>query len=170
VRIRVVGLKWLSVTIAAAAVAVGCGDQRDPGVPMGGPSPATVSHGEVLKRQPYMGVSCPASNSFTCDRVGLAVWLEEPATQVEAAIAGLPLTLDDPDWSGPADHGERTMFAGFLQPAGLVDGALALTEDDGPGRWIGHEPVSAPVELTITRADGGVSTTRLEVSLSAGWG
>lgn len=109
-------------------------------------------------------------NSYACDRVGLAVWLEAPATRVEATIARRELALDDPEWSGPLKDGERQMFAGFLAPAGLIDGPLGLTEDDGPGRWIGREPVSAPVELRIERADGSVVTTRVEAELSAGWG
>jgi hypothetical protein len=79
-----------------------------------------------------MGVSCRTPNSFACDRVGLAVWLREPAVRVDAAIADQELEPDDPEWSGPAEDGERRMFAGFLQPAGLIDGPLQLTPDAGP--------------------------------------
>jgi hypothetical protein len=77
--------------------------------------------------------------------------------------------LDDPEWSEPAEDGERRMFAGFLQPAGLIDGPLQVTPDDGPDRWLGREPVSAAVELRIV--DGGATTTTtVEVGLSPGWG
>ena len=162
--------------LAVAAVAVGCGDQDDDGQAgtgsVAGPAEESVEvpAQEVLRRDPYVGVSCPEPNTYACDRVGLAVWLEEPAVRVDAAIAGRELELDDPEWSGAAERGQRTMFAGFLQPAGLVDGPIALTDDDGPGRWIGREPVVAPVELEVTDPDGGTTTTRVDVTLSAGWG
>ena len=122
-----------------------------------------------MSRDPYMGVSCRTPNSFACDRVGLAVWLREPAARVDAAIAGQELKLDDPEWSGPGENGERRMFAGFLQPAGLIDGPLELASDAGPDRWFGREPVSATVQIWIV--DGGATTTTtVEVGLSPGWG
>jgi hypothetical protein len=171
VRITIVASRLVSVSIAVLAVAVGCGDQRDPGGSSDEPVSSTeLPSGDVLSRPPYMGVSCPIPNSYACDRVGLAVWLEAPASRVEATIAGQELALDDHEWSGPPKDGERQMFAGFLAPAGLIDGPLALTDDDGPGRWIGREPISAPVEFRIVRADGSVIATSVEVELSAGWG
>ena len=106
-----------------AAFAAGCGGDGEQDGGVGGEDQlARASATELLSRDPYMGVSCRIPNSFACDRVGLAVWLREPAARVEAAIAGRELELDDPEWSGPAEHGERRMFAGFLQPAGLIDG------------------------------------------------
>jgi hypothetical protein len=156
------------VLLVVLAAAVGCGDQETGGEAKSHP-PLSASE-DVLSRDPYMGVSCPEPNSFACDRIGLAVWLREPAERVDAVVEGREFGLDDPEWSEPAEHGQRRMFAGFLQPAGLVDGPLALTPDDGPDRWIGREPVSATVELRITRADGSVGETSTEVPLSAGWG
>jgi hypothetical protein len=64
-----------------------------------------------------MAVACHIPNSIACDRVGLAVWLRHPALSISATIAGAPLQLNNPDWSGPARHGRRRMFAGFLHPA-----------------------------------------------------
>jgi hypothetical protein len=87
-----------------------------------------------------------------------------------AATAGRELHLDDPEWSEQVEDGERRMFAGFLQPAGLVDGPLQLTPDDGPDRWIGRQPISADVDLWIVGRDGRTTTTRAEVDLSPGWG
>jgi hypothetical protein len=124
----------------------------------------------MLRREPYMAVSCPESNTYACDRVGLAIWLEEPATRVQASIEGRPLELNDPEWSGPPEDGQRRMFAGFLQPAGLLGGPLALTDDDGPGRWIGRESVWGTVTLEVERADGSRQATSFDVRLSAGWG
>jgi hypothetical protein len=159
------------VTALAAAFAAGCGN--DAGEPVVAAStdsqPTRASAEELLSRDPYMGVSCPTANSFACDRVGLAVWLREPAARVDAAIAGQELELDDPEWSGDPEDGERRMFAGFLQPAGMIDGPLEVTPDDGPDRWYGRVPVSASVQLWIV--DGGATTTTtVEVELSPGWG
>jgi hypothetical protein len=152
---------------AAASLAVGCGGGRSAGEAIGD-GVTQVPASQVLSRGPYMGVSCMVSNSFTCDRIGLAMWLREPATSVEATIAGREFALDDPEWSGPGDDGERRMFAGFLQPAGLIDGPLQVTTDAGPDRWIGRKPVSATVHLRIV--DGGTTTTAVGVQLSPGWG
>ena len=154
--------------LACAVFVVGCGDAGDDDGAQA--TPDAVAADELLKREAYLGVSCRESNSFACDRVGLAVWLQEPALRVDATIGGSEFALDDPEWSGPEEAGQRQMFAGFLQPAGLIDGALEVTPDDGPGRWIGREPVSATVDLVIGRVDGTTSTTSLEVDLSPGWG
>lgn len=48
---------------------------------------------QVLARAPYMGVACPTPNSIACDRIGLAIWLKEPARTVTATIAGHHLRL-----------------------------------------------------------------------------
>jgi hypothetical protein len=136
----------------------------------GGSQPTWVPPGDLLSRDPYMGVSCRIANSIECDRVGLAVWLRQPAKRVDASIAGRQLTLDDPEWSEPAEDGERRFFAGFLQPAGLIDGPLQVTPEAGTDRWFGREPVSATVELSVVGDDGRVSTTTVEVGLSPGWG
>lgn len=154
----------------AAAFAAGCGgdDDAQDGGEGGDSQPTHVSAGKLLSRDPYMGVSCKVPNSFSCDRVGLAVWLREPAVRVNAAIAGRELQLADPEWSGRAEDGERRMFAGFLQPAGLIDGPLQVTPDAGPDRWIGREPVTAAVELWATGDDGAATTTTLDVGLSPG--
>lgn len=165
------GVKVLAIALAVV-LAAGCGGDdgghnRSQG---SGDQSARASAEELLRRDPYMGVSCRIPNSFACDRVGLAVWLREPAARVDAAIAGRELELDDPEWSGPAKDGQRRMFTGFLQPAGLIDGPLHVTPDAGPNRWIGRKPVSAAVELRIIGDDGEMTTTTVKVGLSAGWG
>jgi hypothetical protein len=161
----------LAIAIAAAFVA-GCGGDdapRSDGESSADP-PVPASAEQVLSRDPYMGVSCRTPNTFACDRVGLAVWLREPAVGVEAAIAGRAFELDDPEWSGPVDDGGRRLFAGFLQPAGLIDGPLQVTADAGPDRWIGRQAISATVDLRIVRDGGTTTTTSVEVQLSPGWG
>jgi hypothetical protein len=163
-----VDARWLlSAIVLTAGLAIGCGEEEPT---TRGNGATAVAPEEVLDRGPYMGVSCRVPNEFGCDRVGLAVWLRRPAASVDASIAGRDLHLDDKEWSEAEEDGERRMFAGFLQPAGLIDGPLRLTADYGPGRWIGRDPVSAPVEIRIVRADGSVEATRIDVSLSPGWG
>jgi hypothetical protein len=86
----------------------------------------------------------------------------------EVAVAHRSVPLH-PRRVPPDAEGERKMFAGFLQPAGLIDGPLELKPDYRGDRWIGREPVVAPVRLWIRRDHGAVTTT-VHVALSAGWG
>jgi hypothetical protein len=156
--------------LAAAATALVRGSQHDsrPARPTG---PAVVAPREILAHGgAYMGVACRIPNSIACDRVGLAVWTKRPARAVRATVAGRTLTLDDPEWSSPARHGLRTMFAGFLQPAGLRRGPLAVQTEGGRDHFTGVHPVSATVRLVITFADGSQRATQLDVLLSPGWG
>jgi hypothetical protein len=121
----------------------------------------------VLSQPPYIGVACHVPNLVNCDRVGLAVWLRRPAVSVDATIAGRPLALDDPTWSGPARDGHRTLFAGFLQPAGL---ARLGVRADATGRWYGAGAPSPAVRLSIDYGRGRHATTDLSVLVTAGWG
>jgi hypothetical protein len=137
------------------------------------PVDAAVWHppGVLLARAPYLGVACPQANSIACDRVGLAVWLRHAAESVTATIQGRALRLDDDEWSGPAlPNGRRRMFAGFLQPAGLLDGPLKVKPEARSSRWYGRTPVRAGVRLTIRRSGEHYTRTSLVVPLAAGWG
>jgi hypothetical protein len=140
----------------------------------GRPSPLAaavwVRPSQVLSRPPYLGVACPRPNRFACDRVGLAVSLRHASEAVTATVDGRRFPLADPRWSGARRDGRRRMFAGFLRPAGLLHGPLALPADDGPGRWIGRRPVEAGVGLTIRRSGRFYVRTSLVVPLAAGWG
>ena len=124
----------------------------------------------VLSRAPYLGVACRVPNAFACDRVGLAVWLRRPARAVRARVGGRALRLDDRGWSGRAQRGRRRLFAAFLRPAGLLDGPLRVTADDGPGRYVGRRPVIARVELRVTDDAGATVLTGVRVRLAPGWG
>jgi hypothetical protein len=136
------------------------------------PQPLGVRPQTVLARVPYVGVACVGHpNSIACDRVGVAVWLLRPARRVTATIGGRSVVLDDREWSGPKRHGNRRMFAGFLQPAGLLPGgALEVQPDAGRYFWEGSHPVSGLLRLVIAYADGRERATALNVELSPGWG
>jgi len=132
------------------------------------PTGATVTPSrEVLQRSPYMGLACPTPNSFACDRVGLAVWLRDPAAEVHAAIADQDFDLRVPKHYGGR---QQTYFTGYLQPAGLVNGPLQIEPDASGDRWIGRDPVSAPVRLEIVHGGGEITVTEVEVDLFGGFG
>jgi hypothetical protein len=166
-RRRAAALGGAILAIAVAGVAVLSSPRQN--TPARNSGPVAVAPRTLLAGGPYMGVSCSRANSIACDRVGLAVWTRRPARAVRATVAGRPVTLDDPEWSGPSKHGLRRMFAGFLQPAGLLgDGPLAVRVEDR--HYYGVHPVYATVRLVITYADGSQKATSLRVELSPGWG
>jgi hypothetical protein len=131
---------------------------------------STASTAAMLAREPDLSVACDIANSVRCDRVGLAIWLRQPAYRVTATIAGRPLKLDDPIWSGPASHGRRTLFAGFLQPAGMLNGTLKVDPDRGSYWWAGGHPTSARVQIVADYGQGRKLTTTVTLELRAGWG
>ena len=147
--------------------------------------PAVIAPSRVLSKSPYLGVSCPISNSIACDRVGLAVRLKRPAVSVTATIAGVPLALNQ---HGPQpDHLPlaRRVFYGYLQPAGIVS-RLHIRPVDGNeivtkhGRtrvilrhqmWFGEGNARSPlIRLTIRSAAGQTIITQRRVGLATGWG
>lgn len=145
-------------------------------VEIGGPLPPVKvepfgSQARLLQtRPPYLGVVCSPASSFACDRVGLMIWLRKPALQVVAKVAGRRVVLGDPRWSGPLKAGRRRRFAGFLQPAGLIDGPLRIPAQDGGTTWTGDPPVTAKVLILVTYEAGSTSSAAMRVRLSPGWG
>jgi hypothetical protein len=131
---------------------------------------------DVLARDPYMGISCGIPNSIACDRVGLSVWLRQPAVAVTATIAGAPVRLDDRQWSGPRRNGQRTLFSGFLQPAGIISRLHVKPDPGSPTTWEANRavpavlPPPANVRLRIDYGHGRVVVTQTRVELHAGWG
>ncbi len=147
----------LDVTTVVARLVGGCGGLK------ARPSSALFS------KDPYMGVACHVPNVIACDRVGLGVWLRRPAIAVDATIAGAPLNLNDPQWSGPIRARRRTMFAGFLQPAELTIRRQVIPGSKTPV-WLGndapHTARTVPHRLR-QRSDHRHPNERW---LSAGWG
>ncbi|MCP9491777.1 MAG: hypothetical protein MSC31_18170 [Solirubrobacteraceae bacterium MAG38_C4-C5] len=120
----------------------------------------------VLSRPPYMGLACPTPNSIACDRIGLAVWLEEPARSVTATIADRHLRLRPGGFGGQGP----TYWEGYVQPAGLLSGPLEVTPDRPPDYWAGGHPLWAAVSLAVKDQDGSVRHILLRQWLAAGWG
>ncbi|MGE3795393.1 MAG: hypothetical protein AB7I38_15910 [Dehalococcoidia bacterium] len=124
---------------------------------------------DLLAAEPYLGITCRPGDPG-CDRVGLSVRLRQPASAVRAEIDGRAFPLEDPLWSGPATPaGLRRTFAGFLEPAGLDVGALAVPEAPS-GRWTGNPPVETTVSLEVVAADGSTRRTTVKTTLRPGWG
>jgi hypothetical protein len=165
-RRRWIGGALVAVLVAAGVGYIAAGPGRDAAEPAGGPR--AVAPGTALAQTPYMAVSCAEPNGVACDRIGLAVWLRRPARSVTAVVAGRRFALDDPGWSGPRRAGRRAMFAGFLQPAGIVDRLGA--RPDRSGRWLGARTPISTVRLRIDFGPGDVAVTRVDVPLMAGWG
>jgi hypothetical protein len=117
----------------------------------------------LLSRAPYVGVSCRRANSIPCDRVGVAVWLKRPAVGVSATIAGHTLRLRPP-------RSREGWWEGFLQPAGMIDGALRVTPDRGRSYWQGTHPRDVHLRIAVTRASADTHRASMTVSLHPGWG
>lgn len=169
----------LALVALTAVVLAGLGGGRGGRPPHGGaPVPVAPAHlldsprlfarDSLLARDVYAGVACRVPSSIACDRLGLAVWLRQPAVSVRATIGGRTVTLDDPAWSGPEHGGQRTAFAGFLQPAGLVR-RLGITPS-AHAMWSGRGPRSAPLVLRVTDAHGASLTIETTVEIAPGWG
>jgi hypothetical protein len=157
----------IALTTIAALLAVGCGAQPAGEPPARATAPRSSAAPErasrLLPRAPYVGVSCRRANSIACDRVGVAVWLKRPAVGVMATIAGQTLRLRPP-------RSREGWWEGFLQPAGMIDGALRVTPDRGRFYWQGTHPRDVHLGIAVTRASAGTHRTSVTVPLSAGWG
>jgi hypothetical protein len=180
----------LALGLAIAAVVVNSLGGGHPthevrGSPVPRPPLLVVAPATVLSQGPYMGVDCPQPNAISCDRVGLAIRLRQPAVSVAATIAGQSLKLD---WFGEeprfTSKTPRTEFDGYLQPAGLTT-RLHVKPTEGTsldpvcgcrigpiwissGRDESHpEPL---VRLEIQYPNRTRVLTQLHVHLSDGWG
>jgi hypothetical protein len=160
-------VRYAALIAFASLLTVGC-HAKPAGDP---PAKATATRSgaaperasRLLSRAPYVGVSCRTANSIACDRVGVAVWLKRPAVGVTATIAGQRLTLRPP-------RSREGWWEGFLQPAGMIDGALRVTPDRGRFYWQGTHPRDVHLGIAVTRASADTHRTSMTVSLHPGWG
>jgi hypothetical protein len=157
-------VRYAALIALAALLVVGCKAQpagTPPARATATPSPEPAAR--LLSRTPYVGVSCRRPNSIACDRVGVAVWVKRPAVGVTARIAGRRLQLRPPS-------SREGWWEGFLQPAGMIDGALRVTPDRGRLYWQGTHPRDVHVGIAVTRRSAGTDRTSVTVSLHPGWG
>ena len=125
----------------------------------------------VIGYGPYVGVSCQAANSPSCDRVGIDFVLKKEAVRVTASIAGRRVKLRTP---GLHNRISNRDWVGFLSNVGMArKGSPFYIPDNGRanGVWDGNPPVYLPVRITATYADGRKLTRLLRhIFLSPGFG
>jgi hypothetical protein len=165
----------------AAPVGDACGGRRD--VPelveaskalRGGAGASADERSGQLAVQygPDIGVACRQANSVRCDRLGLDVVLQEPATQVSASIASRPIHVVTP---GPVSHASARGrdWGGYLRDAGFTrrGSPLFIRTEGSRGRWAGEPPVHVDIRITATYRSGRTLTKVFRrVNLRPGWG
>ena len=154
-----------AVTAAAAPIVVLGHRESAPVAPVA-PVAATLA----LPKEPGMGVACPDANSIACDRIGIAVWLDSVPRRLVASVGGRSVALRDAHIRCSADPSCPRLFLGELQPAGLLDGPLKVTPDEGRHRWFGRHPVEGTLTITATYGDGSRAVATRRVPLAPGWG
>lgn len=131
-----------------------------------GSTEGTAAEDSAAVKRIYLGVDCLQANSVSCDRVGVAVELREPASRMSVIIAGRRVPLH-PGGCLQADGGRN--FCGSLDPAGLGgDGTLAVASEGG--RWLGSPAVRVPVRISVQPSVGQAYEVTRTVRLSPGFG
>lgn len=111
-----------------------------------------------LSRPPMIGVACHQANSTSCGRVGIAVWLDHPATAVRAKLGGALIRLH----AGGLGGRGPTYWEGYVH---LSASTLRL-----PAYWYGADPPRyLRLRLRITYPSR-VATGAVRLRLNAGWG
>jgi hypothetical protein len=152
--------------VAAVAVAVAVAQSAgDRSIPVA-PAPAALA----LPRDPGMGVACPEPNSIACDRIGIAVWLDSEPQRLVARVGGRSVALRDAHIRCGAGASCPRLYQAMLRPAGLLDGALKVTPDEGRHRWLGRHPVAGTLTIIATYRGGSRAVATRRVPLAPGWG
>jgi len=171
--------RWTAVLVGAVAVVAagvlltrGHDRPRIEGAPKA-PKPVPLA----LPEPPGMGVACPgAPNSIACDRVAIGVSMTTTPRRLVATVGGRSVLLRDQTSTCAGDppcahpYTGPHFYTGFLQPAGLLNGALRVTPDAGRYRWYGRHPLTARLRITATYANGTTATTSRRVPVAPGWG
>jgi hypothetical protein len=129
----------------------------------GCPSVSTTQHLNQTSL-PYLGVACPVGNSIACDRVGIGVRLDRPATLVTVQVAGRLVSLNPP--TEPPDD----LWLGYLENAGLTHGPLDVHLPPGETLWFGEPSPNPGVRVTAFLADGTAATLSATDILRPGFG
>lgn len=125
--------------IAVSALLVGCGGSR---------------HAMRLTTSPYLGLACDNATLLRCDRVGLAIWLAQPARSVAAVVDGVNVRLRT--HSGTGSYRRELFWQGFFtdrRAQGLADASRSI-----------------PIRVRVTTLDGSVSAATPTVYVSEGYG
>jgi hypothetical protein len=137
----------IRTTVAGVAVVVflvGCG---------------ASGHALRLPREPYLGLRCYKPKVLRCGRVGLAVWLAQPARDVTAIVDGHDVVLRT-HASGTGSYRRGLFWEGIFADPNAQRIADAFGSASG----------SATVRLRVAEKDGSVGNTNSTVPLSEGYG
>jgi hypothetical protein len=102
----------------------------------------------------FIGVTC--GNITTCNRVGVAVWLRHPATEVDATLSAVHVRLRAPQ------RPTRDYWSGFVH--------LPLRSLGLPSWWDGAHPAKAMTLHLRVHYSSGWRDGDVRVQLSPGWG
>jgi hypothetical protein len=133
-----------TVALAAVVFLVGCGGS---------------GHALPLPRDPYLGLRCHNPKVLRCRRVGLAVWLAQPARDVTAVVDGHDVMLH------PRAGGTGPYRRGLFWEGSFADPSAQRIADA-----FGSASGSVSVRLREAENDGSISKTNSAVPLSEGYG
>jgi hypothetical protein len=125
---------------AVVALLVGCGQSH---------------HALRLPRDPYLGLACDSATVLRCGRVGLAVWLAHPASNVIAIVDGGDVRLRT-GRAGTGAYQPRLFWQGFVadpSAQGLADASRSIL-----------------VRVRVTMHDGSILDANPTVYVSEGYG
>jgi hypothetical protein len=108
-----------------------------------------------LPRPPYLGLACDKATILHCERVGLAVFLAQPARAVRARVDGHDVVLRTPKRkSGP--YGSGVFWQVFFT--------------DRHAQVLADASRSIPVLLRVTTSTGSLDRVSVLVYVSEGYG
>jgi hypothetical protein len=137
----------IRTTVAGMAVVVflvGCGGS---------------GHALRLPRDPFVGLRCYNPKVLRCGRVGLAVWLKQPARDVTAIVDGHDVVLHTR--AGGTGPYRRGLF---------WEGTFADPNAQRIADAFGSAAGSVAVRLLVAENDGSIGNANSTVPLSEGYG
>lgn len=108
-----------------------------------------------LLRDPYLGLACGNASVFPCERVGLAVWLKQPARRVTAQVDGHRVILGTKA-GGRGVYRRGVFWQGFFR--------------DRRAQALADAARSIPVHVRVTTRLGEVVPVTTLVYVSEGYG
>ena len=135
---------FVALALAASASAA----HRSPGLGLAPAKPWPGADGAIL------GVTC--GNLTACDRVGIAVWLTHPASEVDATLEGIHIRLRPP-LGRTEDY-----WSGFVH--------LPLQSLGLPTWWDGAHPSKTLTLYLRVDYRSGWRDGKVRVQLLPGWG
>jgi hypothetical protein len=137
-------IRSIVAAMAVVAFLVGCGGS---------------AHALRLPRDPFVGLRCHSPKVLRCGRVGLAVWLAQPARDVTAIVDGHDVVLHT-----------RARGTGPYRRGLYWEGLFADPNAQRIADAFGSAPGSVIVRLRVAEKDGSIGNTNSTVPLSEGYG